>query len=230
MSRAKTKAPKGRNNSAQGNALGNAAPEAQSPEGAKEADSNCFDVMSGQELLAHMLVEREMWFYKQQTSSKTKKPYAEPTSPQTSELPPLPKGWVWGTWSQLSNWVTYGFTRPMPHVEDGIPIITARGVNRGKIIFDGADLTPRQSYEELSDKDRPKVGDILITKDGTIGRAAVVDTDRAFCINQSVAVIWLRSCLMDRKFLLAVIESDLTQRPIWAKARGVAIQHLSITD
>ena len=35
---------------------------------------------------------------------------------------------------------------------------------------------------------------------------------------------------MERKFMLTVIESELTQKPIWAKARGVAIQHLSITD
>lgn len=30
--------------------------------------------------------------------------------------------------------------------------------------------------------------------------------------------------------MLALIESDLIQKPIMAKARGVAIQHLSITD
>jgi type I restriction enzyme S subunit len=118
----------------------------------------------------------------------------------------------------------------MPHVDEGIPIITAKGVNRGRIDFEGADLTKKDAYVKLSEKDRPQPGDILITKDGTIGRAAVVDTDREFCINQSVAVIWLRSCPMDRKFLLTVIESELTQRPIWAKARGVAIQHLSITE
>jgi type I restriction enzyme S subunit len=106
----------------------------------------------------------------------------------------------------------------------------AKGVNKGRIDFHGADLTTRDAYARLSDKDRPFRGDILITKDGTIGRAAIVDSDREFCINQSVAVAWLRSCPMNRKFLLAVIESELTQKPIWGKARGVAIRHLSITD
>ena len=118
----------------------------------------------------------------------------------------------------------------MPHVDDGIPIITAKGVANRRIDFDRAHLTTKTAYEKLSEKDRPRSGDILVTKDGTIGRAAVVDTRRDFCINQSVAVIWLRSCPMERKFMLTVIESELTQKPIWAKARGVAIQHLSITD
>ena len=118
----------------------------------------------------------------------------------------------------------------MPHVDEGIPTITAEGVNKGRIDFDGAHLTTKDAYANLSEKDRPKPGDILITKDGTIGRAAVVDADREFCINQSVAVIWLHSCQMERKFMLTVIESELTQKPIWAKACGVGIQHLSITE
>ncbi len=158
------------------------------------------------------------------------KKYVEPAKPETQNLPSLPDGWMWGTWNQLSNWVTYGFTRPMPHVDAGMPIVTAKGVTKGRIDFEGAHFTTIDAYVKLSEKDRPLPGDILITKDGTIGRAAVVDTDREFCINQSVAVIWLRSCPMQRKFMLTVIESELTQKPILAKARGVAIQHLSITD
>jgi len=185
---------------------------------------------TGEELLTRILNERRRWFDKQQVAAKTKKKYVEPVQPETANLPSLADGWTWGTWNQLSNWVTYGFTRPMPHVGEGIPIITAKGVDKGRIDFEGAHLTTRDAYIKLSEKDRPQPGDILITKDGTIGRAAVVDTDREFCINQSVAVIWLRSCPMERKFMLTVIESELTQKPIWAKARGVAIQHLSITD
>lgn len=185
---------------------------------------------AAEKLLARTLTERRLWFETRQATAKTKKEYREPVPPGAGGSASLPKGWVWATWDQLSNWVTYGFTRPMPHVEKGIPIITARSVNKGRIDLDGAHLTTNEAYDKLSEKDCPQTGDILITKDGTIGRAAVVDTDRAFCINQSVAVIWLRSCPLAPKFLLIVIDSELTQKPIWAKARGVAIQHLSITD
>jgi type I restriction enzyme S subunit len=200
------------------------------PTGAELARQENRNYETGEQLLQHILTERHDWFRAKQEGTKTKKEYAEPARSESSKLPLLPEGWTWGTWDQLSNWVTYGFTRPMPHVEHGIPIITAKGVNRGRIDFDGAHVTTSDAYYKLSAKDRPQRRDILITKDGTIGRAAVVDTTRQFCINQSVAVIWLRSCAMDRQFLLAVIESELTQKPIWAKARGVAIQHLSITD
>lgn len=167
---------------------------------------------------------------KKPKDDKWKLRYRNPNEPDATNVPKIPKGWAWPSWDQVSDWVTYGFTRPMPHVRRGIPIITAKHVKAGKIDFQDTDFTTRAAYDKLSAKDRPQRGDILITKDGTIGRAAVVETEAKFCINQSVAVIWLRSRLLVRRFLLAVIESDETQRRISARARGIAIKHLSITD
>lgn len=159
-----------------------------------------------------------------------KKRYRAPIAPDTSVLRRLPRGWTWASWDQISDWVTYGFTRPMPHVGKGIPIITAKRIRDRRIDYENATLTTRTAYNELSEKDRPQIGDILITKDGTIGRAAIVEDGREFCVNQSVAVVWLRSRLLVRPYLLNVIDSHETQNRIWAKARGIAIKHLSITD
>ena len=163
-------------------------------------------------------------------NSEWKKRYKTPETPEIGSLPSLPEGWAWTNWNQISNWVTYGFTRPMPHVPKGISIITAKNVKNRRIEFETADKTTQKAFSKLSEKDRPKSGDILITKDGTIGKASVVPDEVNFCINQSVAVIWLRSNPLDRNYLLTVIESPVSQKLIWKKARGVAIQHLSITD
>lgn len=180
------------------------------------------DTEPASQAVAAMLKEREEKWEKKGT-------YSEPATPP-DDLEPLPENWCWATWDQLSHWVTYGFTRPMAHVEEGIPIVTAKHVKGSRINYDDGHRTPQDSYEALSEKDRPKPGDILVTKDGTIGRAAVVESDRPFCINQSVAVVWLRTCPMYRKYLLTTIETESAQRQMTGKARGVAIKHLSITD
>lgn len=204
----------------------------------REANKNKLEPAS--QLLQRILKERRQKWEEQQLekfkakgkmpkNDKWKEKYKEPYRIDPAELE-IADGWVLASWDQISNWVTYGFTRPMPHVEEGIPIVTGKNVIESKIKLENAHKTPKDNYESLSEKDRPKAGDLLITKDGTIGRAAVVPEGLEFCINQSVAVIWLRSCPISRKYLLALIESDLIQKPIMAKARGVAIQHLSITD
>jgi type I restriction enzyme S subunit len=190
-------------------------------------------VETGQELLHRILDERSRWGDSVEASllgSSRRHAYQRVVTADETGLWELPQGWAWGAWDQIANWVTYGFTRPMPHVDNGIPIVTARHVLSGKIDTSLTDRTTSEAYQALSPKDRPQRGDILITKDGTIGRAAVVGTDEQFCINQSVAVVWLRSCPMDRRYLLAVVEAPFTQRLIRSKARGAAMQHLSITD
>ena len=155
------------------------------------------------------------------------------------ELPPVaevelpfvvPVNWRWKRWGHICDWITYGFTRPMSHVGKGPPIVTAKNVQDGFMNFENSHRADITEFTNLNPKDRPRRGDILITKDGTIGRAAIVDTDEPFCINQSVAVLWLESCLLYQPYMLIVIRSPFAQGPIWEAAEGMAIKHLSITD
>jgi type I restriction enzyme S subunit len=95
--------------------------------------------------------------------------------------------------------------------------------------FASVDFTSRGAFAELSDKDRPVRGEILLTKDGSIGRAAIVDTDKPFCINQSVAVLRFGGFTAHAPYLLRVIQSPFTQRLIREGAGGTAIPHISIT-
>ncbi|MFQ6557043.1 restriction endonuclease subunit S [Pseudomonas sp. Lb2C1-1] len=142
----------------------------------------------------------------------------------------IPESWCFTTWGKISEWITYGFTRPMPKSESGKKLLTAKDVQRFELELIDCGLTTTEAFEALSDKDKPIKGDLLITKDGSIGRAALVKTEEDFCINQSVAVCWLRSTTMNKRYLELLSNSDFTQRFVRDKAQGMAIQHLSIID
>ncbi|MOA11392.1 Type-1 restriction enzyme EcoKI specificity protein [compost metagenome] len=118
----------------------------------------------------------------------------------------------------------------MPKSESGKKLLTAKDVQRFELELIDCGLTTVEAFEALSDKDKPIKGDLLITKDGSIGRAALVKTEEDFCINQSVAVCWLRSTTMNKRYLELLSNSDFTQRFVKDKAQGMAIQHLSIID
>jgi type I restriction enzyme S subunit len=178
---------------------------------------------SGEEFLQGILSDRPEAF------ERRMRKYRDAIPPETAPSA-VPDGWACASWDQLSVWITYGFTRPMPHTNRGVPIVTAKNVLNGRIDLASTQKTPTASFNALSPKDRPKQHDLLLTKDGTIGRSAVVQFQEDFCINQSVAVIWPSSSRLNASFLRLAIESPTTQRQIRAKARGVALQHLSITD
>lgn len=163
-------------------------------------------------------------------AKKIRKPQVLPQVTE-DELPFIvPGSWRWVRWGQICDWITYGFTRPMSHVKEGPPIVTAKNVQDGFMTFENTHRAEPSEFAALNPKDLPRKGDILITKDGTIGRAAIVETDEPFCINQSVAVLWLESCLLYRPYMLMVLRSPSAQGPIWEAAEGMAIKHLSITD
>ena len=84
--------------------------------------------------------------------------------------------------------ITYGFTNPMPDSDVGPWKITAKDVVNGHVNFETARKTTQEAYDLLTAKSKPIIGDVLLTKDGTLGRTAIVE-DEDLCVNQSVAVL-----------------------------------------
>jgi type I restriction enzyme S subunit len=129
---------------------------------------------------------------------------------------------------EIIDRITYGFTNPMPEAELGPYLITARDVKFGQIQYDSCRRTTEEAFETLvSDKSRPNIGDILLTKDGTLGRVALVDRENC-CINQSVALIQPGKDF-DSQFLKQVLLSQAYQNEMLRNAGGSTIKHLYIT-
>ena len=130
--------------------------------------------------------------------------------------------------TDVINKITYGFTNPMPSAEQGNYLVTAKNVRDGKIDYQNARFTTNEAYETLlTDKSKPTIGDVLLTKDGTLGRLAVVDRD-GICINQSVAVI-SPSDALNSYFLKWQLSSPVFQRKMISEAGGTTIKHIYIT-
>lgn len=140
----------------------------------------------------------------------------------------IPKGWEVEALKEFTSFISYGFTNPMPEADDGPYMITAKDVNNLKIQYSNARRTTRAAYEDLlTRKSRPEVNDILLTKDGTLGRVALV-TEPNCCINQSVAVITPNERVIP-KFLLYLLASPAYQQEMLDKAGGSTIKHIYIT-
>jgi type I restriction enzyme S subunit len=137
--------------------------------------------------------------------------------------------WKSVPFKEITNRITYGFTSPMSHISHGIPIITAKNVFDGQIDFNNVHFADQKEYDALTLKNKPNKGDILITKDGTIGRCAIVDVDFPICINQSVALIQLNSKIIP-KYVFGYLYSRSVREFLEGMKKGVALQHLQISE
>jgi type I restriction enzyme, S subunit len=146
---------------------------------------------------------------------------------QQTEVGIIPDDWNVLPFEEFYSFISYGFTNPMPTSESGIYMVTAKDINNGKIQFDTARFTTEEAYRALTAKSRPKKGDLLLTKDGALGRLALVDST-VICINQSVAIIRLNNRAVP-EFLKILLEAPVYQNHMLEDAGGTTIKHIYIT-
>lgn len=141
----------------------------------------------------------------------------------------VPRSWQLSRIGWELQRITYGFTNPMPSEDEGPFLLTANDVNYGRILWESARHTSQHAFDhDLTDKSRPRKGDVLLTKDGTLGRVAIHD-GRPACINQSVALLRPRKNRLTSEFLANILLSRRYQDRMVFEAGGTTIKHIYIT-
>jgi len=201
------------------------------------------DTEPASELLQRILVERRAkWeqaeLAKMQAMGKIpkddtwKKKYSEPTNLDTTELPELPTGWAWATLDMIGQEgrpIIYGIIKPGPHVPDGVPYVRVTEMKDGRIDVEGLRRTAPERAAKFA-RATLQPGDILISKDGTIGRVAVVPPELAGGnITQHVMRAPVHEWVW-RDFVVWAIRSDWCQRWLTGETKGVALRGVNVED
>lgn len=155
-------------------------------------------------------------------------PERHPEQFKDSPLGRIPSSWEVVIIRQLATFLSYGFTNPMPTVDEGPWMVTAADIADGTVDWGTARRTSRGAFQTLlTAKSRPRPGDLLLTKDGTLGRMALLDRADV-CINQSVALLrFPESWLRDLVFIY--LRSPRGQERMIADAGGSTIKHIYIS-
>lgn len=176
---------------------------------------------TGAQLLQRILeTRRSQW--------KGKGKYKEPAAPDTGDLHELPEGWVWASVESLSMKVADGVHKKPNYLPAGIPFVTVRNLTAGTgVSFDNLNYVSAADHAEFCKRTNPERGDILISKDGTLGVIRLVDTDRSFSIFVSVALVKPVTKELSR-YLVTAFESPVVQRQMVPKGSG--LQHIHLED
>jgi type I restriction enzyme S subunit len=133
----------------------------------------------------------------------------------------LPKGWIWTTLEDISFKLTDGSHNPPKKKEDGIPMLSARNIEYYNINFNkDVRYINQEDYRLEIQRTNIEKGDILLTIVGSIGRVALVDNDKKFAIQRSVALI--KPVLVSGKYLMYYLSSPFCQKFFTDNATGTA--------
>ncbi|WP_418643478.1 restriction endonuclease subunit S [Stutzerimonas kunmingensis] len=157
--------------------------------------------------------------------SKSKK---APATHLKSEEYEIPKTWRWVSLDSLSAKIVDGTHHTPTYVESGVPFISVKDIRNGVIDFSSTKFISTEEHVELCKRCRPQKGDLLITKSGTIGRTALINTEVEFSLFVSVALIKPVSILVNMKFIDIALMKWVNEIDISSRIVGSAIKNLHL--
>ena len=147
---------------------------------------------AGAQLLQRILTERRAsWEVKQLAKFAEQgkippkgweKKYSEPMQPDTSNLPELPKDWIWASIDQLTIEQKYGSSAKTNEVSTGIPILRMGNIQDGNLDFTSLKFLPA-NHEEFPSLFLQE-GDLLFNRTNSpelVGKTAVYRSQISPC-------------------------------------------------
>lgn len=116
------------------------------------------------------------------------------------------------------------------YISEGIPFVRVADITDFSINVEDADKKiSNEKYEELKEIYKPKKGEILYSKDGTIGFCIVVENEMDFILSSGILRINCSSDI-DNYFLKYLLSTKLYKKLADKVSIGTVIKHLTIDD
>lgn len=140
-------------------------------------------------------------------------------------------GWQIRPVADVCTMVTDGSHFSPATTAAGYPYITVRDIKEGQIDFENCAFVNEVSFDELRRNGcAPLVGDVLFSKDGTVGKVALVATPREFVVLSSLAILRPNCSLIDPAFLSYVLMSPAFLEAAIGQKTGVAIRRIILKN
>lgn len=116
------------------------------------------------------------------------------------------------------------------YTTEGKPFIRVQDYNEKGIVISGSTNYVRQYlYDELKKEHKPNAGEIIFSKDGTVGRTFVIEKNNdEFIVSGGILILTPRD--IDNYYLALVLNSFGVKSQANRKSIGAIIKHLSIKE
>ena len=124
--------------------------------------------------------------------------------------------------------ITDGTHKTPTYLDSGIKFISAKNIIDGKVDLTDTKYISKNEYQEIQKRCQVEIQDILLTKSGTLGIPAIIRTDCALGLFESLAVIKYDRSKLLPYFLYEQLRCNRVQRQFKAGTKGVAVMHLHL--
>ena len=173
---------------------------------------------TGEELYQQIVKNRELLIERK----VVKRDKRTETAIDTNAIPfDVPENWKWVSLGSILNKLTDGTHKTPKYTTDGIKFVSVKDMSNGVLSLENTKFISEEEHQELYARCNPEKGDILLSKVGTTGVPAIVNTTEQFSLFVSVALLKFDRECIDLKFLYYMLMSPLVQTQATENTRGV---------
>jgi len=141
----------------------------------------------------------------------------------------IPEHWSIVKLKHITNTITDG-----AHISPDLsaldyPFISTVDLQKGEIIWEKCLMTSESNYFYLKNNGcKPEIGDVLYSKDGTIGKTTVINEDKEFVVASSLIITKPNISKIVPEYLEFLLRSNILTLQIDAILSGVALRRISL--
>jgi type I restriction enzyme, S subunit len=140
-------------------------------------------------------------------------------------------GWKIAKLEEVCDEITDGSHFSPKTTQGGFPYVTVRDLEDDQINFANCKFVGEEDfYRLLANGCKPNKGDILFSKDGTVGKVALIDYEKDFVVLSSLAIVRPDRKHVDSAFLKYVLKSPAFLEEAVGKKTGVAIRRIILRN
>ncbi|MDA0199237.1 MAG: restriction endonuclease subunit S [Bacteroidetes bacterium] len=138
------------------------------------------------------------------------------------------KNWELKYLDDVCELITCGVAARPNYVDEGVPFLSAKNVKDGQIIWSGYNCITEETHKELTKNNKPLKGDLLYTRVGSYGEAAVIEDDYEFSVFVSLTLIKVDKSKLNNYYLKHYLNSEAVKNLAKASISGSGVGNLNV--
>ena len=138
----------------------------------------------------------------------------------------IPEGWAWARIASLVS-INLGLTHTPKYVEKGIPFYSVKDISNGYLDESEPKYVSQEEFNTFLEGAKPRKGDIIFCRVGTIGKPHIVSVDYPFGIFVSVGFFRKYSERINSKYIMDWMNSPFFYEQVDYNVKGGVIKNLN---
>ncbi len=204
-------------------------------------EANKDNIEPANQLLQRILKERRQRWEQQKLAEfqakgkppkndKWKEKYKEPQVPEfIGEEFFFPNSWLQTGIESIAIEIVDCLHSTAKFIDDGFYCIDTNSMSDSEILFDKARFVSEETFNDRIRRLRPKQGDILFSREGTVGKVAVVPKNVELCLGQRMMMFrFIKE--VSPEFIKLFLLSPVFKKQWKVKVSGTTSPHVNISD